>query len=115
MTTPGEEPLIDVAGGDPAVSRQLRRSLAILRERSGNDEFRRLVDDVLAGRSGVRDLAASPVFAAELNPLVERFAEQYAALSDEERRQLAEQGERELAEERERIERERQEWRRNNR
>ncbi|HEY8453410.1 MAG: hypothetical protein FWJ70_02495 [Micromonosporaceae bacterium] len=107
--------MIDVAGGDPAVDRQLRRSLQVLRDRSDNAEFQRLVDEVLAGRKGLRDVATSPVFASELRPLVERFAEQYAQLSEEDRRQLAEQGERQLAEERENLERERAERERNSR
>lgn len=101
--------MLDVAGGDPALSRHLRNSLALLRERSDDPEFRRLADDVLAGRRGLRDVATSPVFAEALNPQVERFAERYEQLSEEERAALAEQGEEQFAAERVRIERERRE------
>lgn len=103
MNASGDEPPIDVARGDAAVSRQLRRSLEALRARSDNAEFQRLVDDVLAGRTGLRDAYRSPAFESVLNPLVHRFAERYDALSDDERRQLAEQGEQQLEEERARI------------
>ena len=103
MTTPEDEPMIDVARGDPAVSRRLRKALETLRNSTDNEEFRRLVDDTLAGRSGLRDISRSPAFAQVLDPLVERFAAQYEALSEDERQAMAEQGEQQLAEERERI------------
>src|SRR5688500_14255711 len=106
---PDEEPMLDVAAGDPALSRHLRNSLTLLRDRSDDPEFRRLADEVLTGRRGLRDVATSPVFAQALNPQVERFAQRYEELSDEERAALAAQGAEQLAAERERIERERRE------
>lgn len=107
--------MLDVAGGDPALSRHLRNSLTLLRDRSDDPEFRRLADDVLAGRRGLREVATSPVFAQALNPQVERFAQRYEQLSDAERAALAAQGEEQLAAERAVIEQERRErerWRR---
>lgn len=110
-----DEPLLDVAGGDPALSHRLRDSLKVLSERTDDPEFRRLVADVLAGRRGLRDVAQSPAFASALNPRVEQFAKRWAESSEEERAELAAQGEREFAALRERLERERRErerWRR---
>lgn len=101
--------MLDVAGGDPALSRHLRNSLTLLRDRSDDPEFRRLADDVLAGRRGLRDVATSPVFAQALNPQVERFARWYEQLSEAERAALAAQGEEQFAAERAVIERERRE------
>ncbi len=101
--------MLDIARGDPALSRHLRNSLKLLSERSDSPQFRRLIDDVLAGRQGLREIAGSPVFAQALNPQVERFAERYEALSDEERAALAAEGAAQFAAERERIERERHE------
>lgn len=107
--------MLDVAQGDPALSRHLRNSLELLRDRTDDQDFRRLADDVLAGRRGLRDVASAPAFARVLNPEVERFAQRYEELSDAEREALARQGEEQLATERERITRERRErerWRR---
>jgi hypothetical protein len=112
---PPDEPLIDVARGDVAESRQLRHALTVLRDRSDNAQFRELVDEVLQGRRGLRDVFLTQAFADGLNPGVEQFASQYEALSDEERRQLADEGERQLAADRERIERQRAEQERNSR
>ncbi|MBF9130743.1 hypothetical protein I0C86_17515 [Plantactinospora sp. S1510] len=116
MTRPNdEEPMLDVARGDPALSQHLRNSLKLLRERSDDPEFRRLADDIIAGRRGLRDAATSPVFNRALNPQVERFAQRWEELSDEEKAELAARGEADFAASRERIERERRErerWRR---
>ncbi|MEN3609206.1 hypothetical protein AAH979_06620 [Plantactinospora sp. ZYX-F-223] len=102
-----DEPLLDVAGGDPALSHRLRDSLKILSERTDDPEFRRLVADVLAGRRGLRDMATSPVFASALNPRLEQFARRWAETSEEEKAELAAEGERELAALREQLARER--------
>ncbi|MGI5147085.1 hypothetical protein ACQEVC_12000 [Plantactinospora sp. CA-294935] len=102
-----DEPLLDVAGGDPALSRHLRDSLKTLSERTDDPEFRRLVADVLEGRRGLREVATSPVFTSALNPRMEQFAQRWAETSEQERAELAAQGEREFAALRERLERER--------
>jgi len=61
-----EEPLLDVARGDPARSRFLRASLQRLRESSTNNQFRAMVDDILAGRKSLRTAAASELFNSEV-------------------------------------------------
>jgi hypothetical protein len=89
--TPGPPPL-DVARGDQALSDHLRRALRTLRDRNDNEDFRRVVDDVLAGRKGLREVYLSPAFAAGLDPGVRQFAQRYEQLSPEERAELAERG-----------------------
>lgn len=97
----GEEPLLDIAHGDPAMSRHLRDSLKVLAERTDDPEFGKLVEDVLRGRRSLRDVAFMPAFERTINPGVEQFAERYEQLSEDEREELAAQGEQHLAEQRE--------------
>jgi hypothetical protein len=92
MTDPGEEPMLDVARGDAALSRQLRDSLRILQARSEDERFRRLVDDVLNGRAGLREASRTDTFAAGINDGVREFARRWECLSNDERAELAEQG-----------------------
>lgn len=103
MTTDDDEQMLDVARGDKVISQHLRRSLSLLRERSDNEDFKRLTDDVLAGRANLRDVFATPAFAAGLDPFVERFAERYDQLSEDERAEMAEQGRAQIQAERERL------------
>lgn len=107
MSRPDQEPMIDVAGGDPALSRHLRNCLKVLRDRTDNPEFRELADDIMAGRRSLREAVTSPAFAQALNPQVEQFAQRYEQLSADERERLAAEGERQFAEQREQIARER--------
>lgn len=100
---PSDEPMLDVAHGDPADNHLLRQALTQLSEVSDDPEFQALVGDVLAGRASLRDVAFSEVMGRVIGPLAEQGAAQYDALSDEERRQLAEQGEQQLAELREQL------------
>ena len=86
------QPPLDVARGNQALSDHLRKALRTLRERSDNEDFRRLVDDVLAGRSGLRDVYLSPTFASGLDSGVRQFAQRYEQLTPEERTELAERG-----------------------
>lgn len=107
MTHPEQdEPTLDVAHGDKALSRHLNKSLEILRDRSDNDDFRRVVDDVLNGRASLRDVYNTPAFAAGIEPSVRKFAERWDELSQEERDRLAQDGQRALDAENERINRE---------
>ncbi|RZU52221.1 hypothetical protein EV385_4068 [Krasilnikovia cinnamomea] len=89
---PDQEPVLDVAHGNRALSRYLLRSLEILREQSDNQDFRSLVDDVLAGRASLRDVYNTPAFAAGIDPGVRQFAERWEELSQEERDRMAEEG-----------------------
>jgi len=57
-----QEPMTDVACAEPELSSELRDALALLRERSDDDEFRTLVDDVLAGRTSLLDASGTAAF-----------------------------------------------------
>jgi hypothetical protein len=102
MTDPRGEPTMQVAHGDPALARHLRTSLETLRDRSDNDDFRRLANDILNGRADLRDVYFTPAFAAGINLGAEQFAQRWDELSREEQEQLAEQGRQQLDDERER-------------
>ncbi|MFC3891424.1 hypothetical protein ACFOWZ_08045 [Lentzea rhizosphaerae] len=93
MTKSRPEPLLDVARGDAARSHVLRESLKILRDRSGDPAFGKLVDDVLTGRRGLREAVASPLFNQALTPGVQEAAQRYKGMSEEERERLAADGE----------------------
>ncbi|MGH3798898.1 MAG: hypothetical protein ACRDTD_01975 [Pseudonocardiaceae bacterium] len=99
--------MIDVAGGDPALSRHLRHCLKVLRDHTDNPEFRELADDIMAGRRSLRQAFTSPIFAQALNPQVAQFAQRYEQLSADEREWLAAEGQRQFAEQREQLARER--------
>lgn len=58
------EPMTDVACAEPELSEELRDALALLRERSADDEFHTLVDDVLAGRTSLLDASGTTAFGA---------------------------------------------------
>ena len=64
------EHMTGVACRDPELSQELREALALLRDRSNNDEFCALVDDVLAGRCSL--LEASGTAAPDPPPSVYR-------------------------------------------
>jgi hypothetical protein len=106
MASKNPEPLLDAAGGDPALSLHLRNSLRVLRARSDDREFRRLVDDVLAGRRSLRDAGRSPAFTRVLDTGVADFGRHYDQLSEDDRVGLAAEGRRQFSELRDRIARE---------
>jgi hypothetical protein len=56
------EHMTDVACSDPELSQELREALTLLRDGSDNDEFRGLVDDVLAGRCGLFEASGAAAF-----------------------------------------------------
>ncbi len=85
--------MLDVARGDAALSRHLKNSLTVLRDKVADPEFKSLVDDVVAGRRSLRDTVTSPAFSRALDPLMEQAAEHYRTLSDEEREELRRTGE----------------------
>ena len=92
-----EKTTLDVARGDVALSRHLKNSLGVLRDKVDDPGFKRLVDEVLSGRRGLRDVITSDVFAAGLDPLVRKGAQDYEKLSEEERAELAATGEAQFA------------------
>lgn len=94
MTEP--EPMLDVARGDVAVSRQLSAALRAISRSTADPMLKEQIGAVLAGRASVRDLAAGEAFSRVLDGVMPRAMAKYAALSDEERARLAEQERQEL-------------------
>ncbi|EIE98468.1 hypothetical protein [Saccharomonospora glauca] len=93
MAKPEPEPMLDIARGDAALSRHLKNSLTLLRDKVPDPEFRALVDDILTGRRSLRDTFTSPAFARALDPLVDQAVQHYRGMSEEEREELARTGE----------------------
>lgn len=92
-----DEPMMDVARGDKAVSKHLRASLEVLRDQSNDPDFRRQLDDVLAGHLSLREAAFSGVFERGIAAPFEAGMQWYEQLPEDERERLAGQGEAEFA------------------
>lgn len=102
MTTSDEpeRPLLGIAAHDPGLDRRLRRDLATLRERSSGTELATLLDDVLAGRRTLPEVARTEAFTAAVMPKVQTMMTQWSQLSQDEKDALVEAGRRELDAER---------------
>jgi hypothetical protein len=96
MSKPEQEPLLDIARGDAARSRQLRSSLRVLRDRTDNPQFRKLLDDVLAGRTGLRDVARTSLFDQLVSPGVQQSVERLREMPEEEKQRRAAEAEAQL-------------------
>ncbi|MGQ0774645.1 MAG: hypothetical protein ACT4NY_09540 [Pseudonocardiales bacterium] len=81
--------MTDVACGEPELSDELRDALALLRDRSEDDEFRTLVDDVLAGRTSLLDASGTPAFS---KMVFARIAQEAAAHCSEDAAHCPEDG-----------------------
>lgn len=90
-------PLQDVTGGDPGLARHLADSLRALQRHSPDQEFTKLIDDVLSGRAQLRDVVRTVAFGRVLDPLVGQFAEKYNELDGDSRAALAAEGELQLS------------------
>jgi hypothetical protein len=88
------EPTMDSGCAEPELSAELRDALTLLQRHSDNEAFRTLVDDVLAGRCDLMEASASPAFS---NVVFASIAQQYAQLTDEDKRQLTSQAQAESA------------------
>ncbi len=91
MTQPSES-IFDIAKGDPGVSRYLRKSLETIRSNSTDPDMRRQLDDVLAGRTGMREFGRSDAFARLMDRVPRQAYERAAAMSQEDLEKLAAQG-----------------------
>lgn len=79
------EPMMDVACGDPELSEELRDALTLLRDRSDNDDFRTLVDNVLAGRCSLFEASGTAAFS---DVVFARIAQEFDELTEDEKRSL---------------------------
>jgi hypothetical protein len=80
------EPMTDGGCGDQGLSQELRAALTLLREHSDNDDFRTLVDDVLAGRCSLVEAAGTAAFS---DVVFASIAQEFDRLTEEEKRRLA--------------------------
>jgi hypothetical protein len=88
-----DEPLLDIARGNAAVSRYLHQSLRALRDNNEDPHLRLIIEDVLAGRTSLRAAFTNPQFTAGLEPGIERFSQVYEGLDPQERARFAAEGE----------------------
>lgn len=80
------DPMTGVACGEPELSGELREALALLREHSDNENFRALVEDVLAGRCSLVEASNTAAFG---NVVFTSIAQDFQELTDEEKQRLA--------------------------
>lgn len=90
------EPMLDVARGDIAVSRQVSAALRVIATSTRDDALKRQIGEILAGRASVRELAGTESFNRVLDGVLPAAMQKIAELSEEERDRLAEQGRAEL-------------------
>jgi hypothetical protein len=84
------EPTTDVACSDPELSEELRDALVLLRDRSDNDDFRALVDDLLTGRCSLLEASGTAAFS---DVVFARIAQEFNELTEDEKRNLTGQAE----------------------
>lgn len=80
--------LLPTLRGEPSLNRHLHASLRILAAQSPDQVLRERIADVLAGRSGLRDLARDEAFGRFMAPLVDRGAQEYAECDPETGRRI---------------------------
>lgn len=98
MSNPEQEPTLDIARGDQARSQHLRESLKVLRQKVDNPEFHRLVDDVLAGKASLREVAQTAAFGQTVAPLAQQAVDRMNDMPEDERQALTYEGERQFDE-----------------
>ncbi|VTR76650.1 hypothetical protein [Cellulomonas hominis] len=91
MSDESTPPLLGLTAHDPAWDRHLRAQVSILRDRARGTELAALLDDVLAGRRTLREVARTPAFDEAVRPAVQRMATEWDSLSEAERDELARQ------------------------
>ena len=82
------EPMMDGGCAEPELSQQLRDALTLLSQHSDDDDFRTLVDDVLAGRCGLVEASSSAAFS---NVVFAGIAHEFERLTDDDKQRLAAQ------------------------
>lgn len=77
-------PLLPTLADNPAMDWHLRNSLRTLADSAPDPGFRKMVNDVLEGRSNLRDIADSTTFTSVVTPLAMAAAEHAPTLTEEE-------------------------------
>ena len=82
------EPTMDDGCPEPELSPELRDALTLLQDHSDSDNFRTLIDDVLAGRCSLTEASRTAAFG---EVIFAGIAQEFDRLADSEKRRLAEQ------------------------
>ncbi len=86
-TTPGPQdpvpPILPSLAGEPRLEAHVREGLRVLRDSVEDPGLRRRMDDVVAGRASLRDLARHPDFAAMMDSRIDRAVAEYEAIPEE--------------------------------
>jgi len=88
----GSDSVAEFVDGDPAAARQLRASLRVLADHYAGEPLGGQIEQVLAGRASMRELAGDPEFAAMAHEGMREFAEEWATKTDSEKAALIRQG-----------------------
>ncbi|MBF6326659.1 hypothetical protein IU451_29610 [Nocardia cyriacigeorgica] len=91
-----QEPILDVAGGDPAVSRQLSDALRAIAANTTDPAVKDQISAVLEGKLAVRDFVRAEAFNQTLDRVMPAALEEFESMPEDQRQRLAEQGEAEL-------------------
>ncbi|PTR22919.1 hypothetical protein C8K36_110102 [Rhodococcus sp. OK519] len=94
-----DRPLLPAHENDPAMALQLRKSLQTLADAAPDPSFKKMVADVLSGRTSLRDVVDSATFSSVVNPLVTGAVTELSQLSAKEKEALAAQGQRRIEDE----------------
>jgi hypothetical protein len=87
---PGSDPppLLPSLRAEPRLDAQVRASLRVLRDSVDDEGLRHRMDDVLAGRSALRDLARSADFAAVMDARIDTAVAEFEAMSEQQRAEM---------------------------
>ncbi|NBE51346.1 hypothetical protein GUY60_07895 [Streptomyces sp. YC537] len=95
--------------GDPAQAKMLRKSLETLAAGHGGDALKEMAQDVLAGRSSLREAANVSAYSDQLIEQARPMTDKWVSMSEAERDAVAAEGRRAIAAEQEQIDEERRE------
>jgi hypothetical protein len=101
--------LLEMSQGDPAQARLLRKSLETLAAGHGGDALKEMAQEVLSGRSSLREAANVSAYSDQLIEQAAPMTEKWASMSEAEREEAAAEGRRNIAAEQERVDEERRE------
>lgn len=89
----GADSVAQFVDGDLVAARQLRASLRILADHYAGRPLGQQVERVLAGRMDFRELTRDPEFASMAHSGMQQFADQWRAMSAEEKAELLRESE----------------------
>jgi hypothetical protein len=88
---------LEEMGGSPAMARALKKNLDLLAGGAAGPELAEMAREVIEGRTDLRGMGASGVYAEQLTGAIHRFQRWHAELSPEEREQIVDGAREQLA------------------